>query len=487
MAVAFFLSPFIVHRLGNVAYGVWMLANGSVNYLNLLDLGMRSSVLRYINKGHSAGDHQLASDALSAALWVRLQLGAVVLLLSAGLAALFPHFFKLPPDLVHSAQIAVLIVGCTTMISMALGVFGGVVSGLNRYDLQSGVAVVQLVVRVVGVVIVLRTGHGIVMIALCDLLAVLVSNLLLVLISRKIYPQLRVWLGKPKPEILRALWTYSFYAFLTTIAGQLIYQTDNLVVGMRISAAAVTFYAIGNMLCRNTEQFVSVMGMTFVPAASTFEASGRLDSLRALYYAGTRATLGLALPILITLIARGHTFIGLWMGQDYAHIAGNVLVILVIPLMFACANRTAFSIAFGTERHKKSAIWAISEGVANLTLSITLVHWFGIYGVAIGTLIPSVFIHLFIWPPYVHELVGVKTSDIYLKVWGPIFLGSIPFAVGSFVVDRMFPPHNVVMFLLQTIALLPLFVVVIGLIYRRSLGEYVLPKIRSFVMARRNA
>ena len=51
MAVGFFLAPFIVHRLGNAAYGVWVLAVSSVNYLSLLDLGMRSSVLQ-IGRAH---------------------------------------------------------------------------------------------------------------------------------------------------------------------------------------------------------------------------------------------------------------------------------------------------------------------------------------------------------------------------------------------------------------------------------------------------
>ncbi len=77
------------------------------------------------------------------------------------------------------------------------------------------------------------------------------------------------------------------------------------------------------------------------------------------------------------------------MGTEYSHSSGLALIILSIPLIFAFANRTAGSIAFGIEKHKTIAIWAIGEGIANLTLSITLVHWYGIYGVALGTMIPS--------------------------------------------------------------------------------------------------
>ncbi len=60
-----FLAPFVVHRLGNVAYGVWVLAISSVGYLNLLDLGMRSSVIRFVSKGNTTQDHEGASEALS--------------------------------------------------------------------------------------------------------------------------------------------------------------------------------------------------------------------------------------------------------------------------------------------------------------------------------------------------------------------------------------------------------------------------------------
>ena len=125
MAVGFFLSPFILHRLGDVAFGVFVLANSVVAYLGLLDLGMQSSVLRFVSKGHTKGDHEGASDAISAALWVRLQVSALALLLSAGIAVVFPHVFKVPADLANDARKAILIIGVITEISMSMGVVGG--------------------------------------------------------------------------------------------------------------------------------------------------------------------------------------------------------------------------------------------------------------------------------------------------------------------------------------------------------------------------
>ena len=483
MAVGFFLSPFIVHRLGNIAFGVWVLAVSAVAYLGLLDLGMQSAVLRFVSKGHTQNDHQGASEAISAALWVRIQISALILLVSVGIAAVFPLLFKVPSELAREAREAVLLIGVKMAITMSIGVVAGVLSALNRYDLQTYATLVQTAVRVVGVVAVLRTGHGIVAIAVCELIAVLVYNTLIVWIARRLYPELQILLNKPNSETLRKIWTYSTYAFLTTIAIQLVYQTDYLVVGAFVSASAVTFYAIANSLCRIADQFVGSMGGTFVPAASTYEAAGDTNSLLMLYKNGTRATLAVSLPILVTLILRGPSFIGLWMGPQYSHSSGTVLVILCTALLFSFANRTAGSIAFGIEKHKMSAIWAIGEGIANLALSITLVRWYGIYGVAIGTLVPSLVVHLVLWPNYVCKLVGMSYSEVVWKVWAPVFLSSIPFAIATYTVNVRFPAHHLIVFFLQVIAILPLFFVTLGLVFRTYVRTQIFPKIRSFFLA----
>jgi len=480
LAVGFFLAPFIVHRLGNVAYGIWISATSCVVYLGLLDLGMASSVVRYVSKGHTTQDHEGASEVLSAVLWVRLQISAVILLLTGGIAAVFPYVIKgFPTAMTADAREAIVVIGITTVVSMSFGVFSSTLTALNRYDLRSYVTLLQLLLRAGGVVLVLRSGHGIVAIACCELISAAAGNALLVLIVFKVYPQLHITLTKPKSEVLRRIWSYSFYAFLLTISGQLVYQSDNLVVGACISASAVTFYSIGNTLCSYTRQIVGAMTTTFTPVASTYEASGDSASLRALYYNGTRATVALVLPIILTLITRGGNFIGLWMGPQYAQQSGNVLVILSAVLLFNIFNASASSIAWGVEKHKMVAKWTIGEAVANLALSIILARtWLGIYGVAIGTLLPNMVTSLILWPRYVSRIVDVSWLQVYKNIWAPVFLCGIPFAVASYAVGAYYPAHSILVFIVQTVALLPIFVIVVGLIFRDNIKRQILPRVQ---------
>jgi O-antigen/teichoic acid export membrane protein len=480
MAVGFFLSPFILHRLGNVAYGVWVITVSLVGYLALLDLGMQGSVLRFVSQGYTKGDHKSASEATSAALWVRLQISLLALLLSVGLAAVFPHIFKkVPADLTSDAREAILIIAATTAVTMTFGVMGGIISALNRFDLQNASTLLQTAIRAIGITFVLHTGHGIVAIAVCEFFAALASKLLQVWIARRLYPELRIQLKRPSRETLSKIWSYSAYTFLITIAVRLVYQTDNLVVGASVSTAAVAFYAIANTLCTYAGQMVNAMSGTFMPAASTYQAAGNAGGLLMLYKNGTRAMILFSAPMMITLIFRGSSFIGLWMGPQYAHSSGIVLVVLCIPLFLSFANQTASAIGFGIEKHKTMAMWAVGEGVANLALSIILARWYGIYGVAIGTLVPSLFVQLGFWPRYISRLVGLSTFEVLWSIWGPVFLASVPFAIATCLIEIFFPARSLIQFLVQVVLALPIFLGTVAIIFRGFVQSQILPRVRT--------
>src|SRR2546425_12295303 len=78
IGVAFFLSPFVVHRLGNVAYGLWTLVISMTAYMGLLDLGLRGAVTRFVSKHHALREHLESSRAFSADLWVIAWIGRLL-------------------------------------------------------------------------------------------------------------------------------------------------------------------------------------------------------------------------------------------------------------------------------------------------------------------------------------------------------------------------------------------------------------------------
>jgi O-antigen/teichoic acid export membrane protein len=471
-AVGFFLAPYIVHRLGNVAYGVWVLVASLSAYMGLLDFGLRGAVMRYVSKGNAQGNHAEAQEAVSAALWIRLWISLAVFLAGAVFAQIFPRLFAVPAAMEHAARMAILLTAVTVSLNLWSGVFAGVLTALHRYDQLSLITMFQSTCRAAGFVWLLHNGHGFLALVLWELCISFLSNSMLVITAQRSYPQLRLTLRRPSNEVFHKLWTYSFYALLINLAIQVVNYTDNLVVGAFTSAAAVTLYAIGGSLIMYARQIVGAMTTTFAPLASTYEAQGSQKDLRSLLIQGTRAALVVSLPIEVALFLRGETFISLWMGPQYAHPSGTVLRILLLSLIVSTGSAASGGIVYGMEKHKRIAKWAVVEAVANLGLSIFLVRRIGIYGVAWGTAIPSLVIEVIYWPPYICHLVGMGVRFYLWQTWGRTVLAAVPYGVACYFVERYWPVQNLIFFFLQVAILLPLFPLVLALVYRAELIQF---------------
>lgn len=484
--VAFFLSPFIVHHLGVVAYGVWALVVAITSYMSLLDLGLRGAVIRFVSRHYAAGNHAESSRATSAALWLRQWICLAVIFLGVVISLLVNRIFPIPVELQNAARWAIILSGVSFAVTLYFGVFSGVLAALHRFDLISGISIGQTVVRSAGVVWLLTSGHSILALALWELTVVLAANLFQFWICFRIYPELKLSFRYPDKKVLQDFAGYGFWVFLQHIFGQVIYYTDNLVVGAFVSVEAVTYFSIGGSLIEYMRAIVASLTMTFMPLASKYEVSGEQDKLRSLLQQGTRVAILIAWPIQIALLFRGETFIRLWMGEQYGVISGHVLQILLLSQLFTVANSTSINIILGLAKHRRCAYWAAGEAALNFGLSVFLARRIGIYGVAIGTVIPNLFVHLFLWPHYICKIVGVPIKEHLLQSWLRPALAVVPFGLACLLTDRYWPASRLIGFFLQILAIFPLYVVTVALLFQKDIMEQLRGRTRWFARSGAN-
>lgn len=468
MVVPFFLTPFVIRSLGNTAYGIWILAVSTVSYLGLLDLGLRSAVIRFVSKAEAEKRLEDATSSIGAALWFRLLIAGGVAVLSVVLALAFPHLFKVPHDMQRAGQITVLFCALGVGVTLVSGVFGAVLAAINRFDVLSAVTMVQTLFRAVGVVLILRSGRGLVSLAYWEFTVVLVSGLATCMIALKLFPPCRVRVVRPEKKWVKAIWSYSLTTFIWIIAIQIIINTDNLVVGAFLSVGLVAFYSVGGSLVTYAGQVVSSLTTTFTPLASGLEASGRMEELQTLLLRGTQATLALALPIGVALLFRGKTFIGLWLGPQYKEISGTVLQILLLSQFFTVIATTPGAIMMAIGKHKPVARWAVAEALVNLGLSVILVKTVGIYGVAWGTSISGAVATLVFWPQYLRKILGVPIRKIVWEGWTKITLCSVPYAIACVASDRYWHAGSYITFFGQILAILPVYAICVLIVFRQD-------------------
>jgi len=484
LAVAFFLSPFLVHRLGSVGYGTWTLVTSMISYMALLDLGLRGTVTRFVSRYHAQGAHEESSRAVSAVFWIRLWTGLVILWAAALLSTLAPSLLRIPPEMQSSTRWALILVGTSLAVTLTFGIFGAVLAALQRFDLLCSVSISQIALRTAGTIWLLRSGHGIVALAVWELCAVILANATLTVLAMRVYREIRVIFRRPDAATLRKLGGYSFYLIAINTSRQVINYTDNLVVGALISVTAVTFYTIAGGLLEYARQMVSALGLSFLPMASSMEARGQKDQLRDLLLNGTCATLLVGLPIYTALFFRGDNFIGLWMGQEYAQISGSILQMLLVGQIFLIAQYTNYNILCALGKQKPLALRLAGEAVANLILSIVLARRIGVMGVAVGTLIPGVINHALFGSRYVCKLLEIPVSQFLWRCWVRSAVAVIPFGFACYLSDLFWFPVNMLQFVFQIAVLLPVLVLGVGVVFWKEVSEQLLAALNGFARVR---
>ena len=259
MLVNFFVSPYVVRHLGDSGYGVWTILLSLTAYLGLLDLGVRGAVTRYIAKFHTTEDHEKSSNVASSAVVIFSIAGVLAILASLGLAAFVVPRMHIPGQYIGAARIVLILTGLNIAVSLVNGVFGGVLVGLQRFDITNGIEIFLNLFRSAAIVTVLYLGYGIIMLAVVQLIFTVLRWLANGWLAYRYYPELRIRLSHASVNGMKLIFSFSVFSFLLHVSGSLIYASDSIVIAAFLPVSAVTFYVIAGILLDYTRTLVSVV------------------------------------------------------------------------------------------------------------------------------------------------------------------------------------------------------------------------------------
>src|SRR5262245_17919924 len=160
MVIGALVLPFNVAHLGKASYGLWMLTASITAYFSILDLGYGGALVKFVAQYRARSDARALNEILSTCFYLFSALGAVVALAAVGASIVLHRLFHLTPADAHVGRIVLLIISLQVAGAFACSVFGGVINGFQRYDLNSRTAIVTSIVAAAVNVAVLAAGYG---------------------------------------------------------------------------------------------------------------------------------------------------------------------------------------------------------------------------------------------------------------------------------------------------------------------------------------
>lgn len=432
LLVAFFLSPYLIHKLGDGQYGVWVFVESILAYFTLFDLGIAACVVRFTAKFHTSKDQTQLNKLVSSCGALFLGLGLLSFVLGFALTpVLAPLFSKSGMADTEVAGFMLLMLG-NLALSLPLSIFPSLLDGLERFAAKSAIRIVFLALRTAAIIVLMEHQPSLMGLAVLFTISNFLEHAALAALSVRYLPRLRFRYSLVDRATLKLVKGYSLDAFLAMIAGRVSVQSGAIIIGIFLSAPEITWFAIALRLVEFAKALLRSATTTLTPAISSLESAGDIAAIRRVLFHATRWVLYLIVPVHLGLIIFGRPFLKIWLGSDeYAQHCYPALVILSATLSLVVAQSVASRILYGMGRLRLFARMALLEALLNIVLSLVLVNKAGIVGIAWAVAIPNLLFCCWVIG-YACRTLQVPVGEYLRATWArPLLAGLVPLAIWS--------------------------------------------------------
>lgn len=407
IVVVFFLTPFIVSKIGIDQFGLWSLIFSVVALFGLMDLGFATAANKYMGEFAGSGDHAGRNQVLATLLAIYIGLGLTCLLIVAMIAARAGVWFDLDPRMQHWFTLALWLLGSAVAINLPMNLFKAVLNGSGRMSLVNGIDLVMQLLNAAIIVVLLNAGYGIQGLVFSTAATMLLGPLLAMLFAYRLTPALSVAPRHFSRARVRELLGFSFYFFISNIAVLIILRIDPVVIKAFLPLSAVAVYAIGAKIAEYAYYLNKQFSNALMPLVAQSRGAGDHATIDRVLLDGTRFGMSIALPFIVLLFFYADDFILLWMGEEFAG-AIPVVRILLIAILSTAVQLNAANVLAMNGDHRFIAFAMAGSALMNLVLSIILIQFFGLIGVAIATAVAAFSVELLVIVPKACRARGIS-------------------------------------------------------------------------------
>jgi O-antigen/teichoic acid export membrane protein len=437
------LAPFLLQHLGTERFGLYQVGRQLVAYFLLLNLGIFGSVIRFTSEAMAARDASRINAVSNSALVLYCGSALVGLLIGLGAGYVAPGFFHTAPGYVAETRGLIWALGVWWALGMLASPARGILIGQQRFGWLN-------LVTAVGAVLAVALIFGLLEFGYVSLLAVgiafasaavleLVANLVL---ARRLQPTLRWSLRLADRQTLRQLYSFGAWNLLFTVAGLLLWWTDNIVIGRLLGPAAVPLYALPFMLITLGRVVVVGLSSPLTPLAAA-QARERPDELATTLVRSTRTALILTLASTGLLMVVAEDLFRLWIGPDYAS-SWLVYACLMGSFWAVYAQMPAHNILLGAGDIRRPAAAVLAGTALALAVKIVALGWLGqgVLAVALVNLVCVLPVMALCVPYYACQLARLSLARLYREAYLPPLLVFLPVAALGWLLFTRWAPAN---------------------------------------------
>lgn len=413
--IGLFLMPFVLNTIGDGQYGLWLFICSIAGYSGVVNLGFGETVSRYVAHHHAKNETEKINGVTSVIFAVYLVMSLLVMAVAGFIAWLAPSFGDWGATSTVELRWVIMLLGANTVFGLLGSVFGGVIVGLQRIDLERTFRATAGVFRLIVTVCLLRQEFALVTLALIFLGTTLVENVLYLSVVFRQLPSLKISRKYVKWATLKEYSSFSLFAFLDAVSQRIIEATDAIIIAIVFGTEFIVPYYVAHRLVSFIVKPLQVIGTIAMPRGAQLGALDREDRLRILVRKGLGLAFLLTTAFFIGACYFGDQVLEAWVNRHYAD-SHLILLVLLGSQVIATPMQVLRGVLFGMGHVRFLALAYVAEAVANLGLTLLLIPHLGLLGVAVGTAIPVVLVESLVLLPYALRKLGITPTELFQQV-----------------------------------------------------------------------
>lgn len=375
LGISFFLTPYIVTKLGAAAYGFLGLSNNIIGYTALITVALNSMSGRFITIEYHKGDYIEANRYLSSTTFANFFL-AIVITLSLGIVTLFlEELINIPTELVPDVKFLFTLLFVNTSLGLCTGCFGMPLFIKNRLDIGNSLGVAYNILRVILTILAygLLPAH-IWYIGAIGLIISCVSIGSNYYLYKHYTPEFAIKLSYFQARKVWEMIREGAWNLLSQFSSILNQGLELLLTNIFVGAYFMGVLSITKSLPFVILGIFTALGGNFHPECVKLYADNDMDGLRKLLVKGIRILGALSTIPCAGVFAFGDVFYHSWMpGQDM-NLLYHLSVITMVWLLTTLPTQTLWYIFTLTKTVRYSSVVLIKYGLVNFILTVLVIN-----------------------------------------------------------------------------------------------------------------
>ena len=431
VAVNIIYVPVLLHFLGQSEYGLYQIVGSFFSYVTVFESCVSTGILRNYCNALGRSDHEEAAVTLSMARSIYRFLALILDLVGIAVVFAFRSFYAgsfSTSELNESVAILILLFVNMTF-TLQGSVYLTILTGHEKYTFLRILSILMQVIQPLLVILcVSQIPYAITVSVVIVLLNTLTIGIRYGYVTRKLKIQIT---KKPKDSrIVKSILGLSAAILLGSIADQIFWKTDQVILGRMFNTAVVAVYSVGTQICTMYMLSGTQIANIFYPRISVlYQEEDGSQKVSELFIRVGRISAYVILLILSGFIIFGREFLLLWVGDGYEKAFWTSIIVMISLSVDLAQNLGLCILQIKGQYGFRAKIYFLSA-VLNILTTIFFTKWIGIIGAALSTGISMFLTSGLIMNWYFQKRAGLDIRKFWKETL-PIIIATLLLTTGA--------------------------------------------------------